>query len=136
VTEHAAAGRLPHQGPALLLRAATHVDEDRIVCASQVRPDCPFLDEGRVPAFVGIEMGAQAAALHDIVLAGEDAPDKHGYIVAVRHARMHTGWLPVTSALEVRAERDGSAAPLYNYSVSVWNGEELLVEAAISTYVP
>ena len=126
---------LPHQGPALLIAELLELDPDTIRCRATVPTTSPFIADDQVPAFLGIEMGAQAAALHDIALAGADAPDKHGYIVAVRRAVMHVPRIDVSQRIVVEARREASAAPLFNYAIAVRAAEVLVMEASISTYV-
>jgi len=135
--ELTAAERLPHAGPALLVERAVDVTEDVIRCTARVPANSPFRTGDRAPAFLAIEMGAQAAALHDLV--AQDAhcePDRHGFIVAVRDTTFHELDLPADATFDVEARRDVSMPPLFNYSVRVNANGKLLVEASISTYAP
>ncbi len=90
----------------------------------------------RAAGFVGLEVAAQAtAALRTLNEDAEEAEGpRRGYLVGVREARFHAGWLPAASELRVLARRSGSSGPLTVYEVRVESaGVECLV-AVISTY--
>lgn len=112
---------IPHAPPALLVRTAS---------LAVIPEDSPFVEAGRAPAFVGLEAGAQAAALLEALDRSSGEP-RIGYVVAIRNARFRTPWLPAGRPLPVTVKPAGSAPPLAIYEVSV--GE--VVTGLISTYV-
>ncbi|MFL6202823.1 MAG: hypothetical protein ACJ76J_26955 [Thermoanaerobaculia bacterium] len=112
---------IPHAPPALLVRTAA---------LAVIPEDNPFVQAGRAPAFVGLEAGAQAAALLE-ALARSSGEPRIGYVVAIRNARFRTPWLPAGRPLPVTVKPAGSAPPLSIYEVSV--GE--VVTGLISTYI-
>lgn len=115
------AGLIPHAPPALLVRSAS---------VAVIPEDNPFVEAGRAPAFVGLEAGAQAAAVLEALDRSAGEP-RIGYVVAIRNARFRTSWLPAGRPLPVTVKPAGSAPPLSIYEVSV--GE--VVTGLISTYV-
>ncbi|HEX5719204.1 MAG TPA: hypothetical protein VF179_23785 [Thermoanaerobaculia bacterium] len=115
------AGLVPHAPPALLIRTGS---------VAVIPEDSPFVEAGRAPAFVGLEAGAQAAALLE-ALARSSGEPKIGYVVAIRNARFRTPWLPAGRPLPVTVKPAGSAPPLSIYEVSV--GE--VVTGLVSTYI-
>lgn len=112
---------IPHAPPALLVRSAS---------VAVIPEDNPFVEAGRAPAFVGLEAGAQAAALLEALDRSAGEP-RIGYVVAIRNARFRASWLPVGRPLPVTVKPAGSAPPLSIYEVSV--GE--VVTGLISTYI-
>ena len=130
-------GLVPHRGNALFLRQVVEWDAEGIVCVAVIPESNALVRGGRAPAFVALEVAAQAtAALRtlnedaDAVAAGS----RRGYLVGVREARFNGGWLPAGSELRAFARRSGSAGPLTVYEVRVEAaGVECLV-AVMSTY--
>ncbi|HVG08975.1 MAG TPA: hypothetical protein VNM67_14825 [Thermoanaerobaculia bacterium] len=115
------AGLIPHALPALLVRTDS---------VAVIPEDNPFVEAGRAPAFVGLEAGAQAAALLE-ALARSSGEPRIGYVVAIRNARFRTPWLTAGRPLPVTVKPAGSAPPLSIYEVSV--GE--VVAGLVSTYI-
>ena len=115
------AGLIPHAPPALLVRSPT---------VAVIPEDNPFVHAGRAPAFVGLEAGAQAAALLEAQVRSAGEP-RIGYVVAIRNARFRTPWLPPGRPLPVAVKLAGSAPPLTIYEVSVGG----VVTGLVSTYI-
>jgi 3-hydroxyacyl-[acyl-carrier-protein] dehydratase len=114
-------GLVPHALPALLIRTSS---------VAVIPEDNPFVEAGRAPAFVGLEAGAQAAALLEALGLSSGEP-RIGYVVAIRNARFRTPWLPAGRPLPVTVKPAGSAPPLSIYEVSV--GE--VVTGLVSTFI-
>lgn len=114
-------GLIPHSPPARLVWTAA---------LALIPEDSPFVEAGRAPAFVGLEAGAQAAALLE-ALARSSGEPRIGYVVAIRNARFRTPWLPAGRPLPVTVKPAGSAPPLSIYEVSVGD----VVTGLISTYI-
>ncbi len=74
---------LPHRGPMRLLDAVVAWRPDGVVCRAEVRPDNPFLWDGRLEGVAHMELIAQAAATH-ITLADPLRRPIRGYLVAAR----------------------------------------------------
>ena len=52
---------LPHRPPMVLVDEIVRADGGDVECVTTIRPDSPFVEDGRVPAVVGLEYMAQAA---------------------------------------------------------------------------
>jgi len=129
-------GLIPHRGPALLVESIAEVRPDRIVCWGRVPPESPFAAEGKAPAFVGLEMGAQAAAVLEALGRGEPEDGggpRVGYLVGIRDARLAVD-LPVGRRLRVTARAAGGAPPLALYDVSVEDDGVEFARGLLSTY--
>ena len=128
---------IPHRPPARLITGIVGTVDGAFVCRCAIPPE--FASNGSSSAIMGIEMGAQAAA----VMAALERPPEWaaappvGYLVSIRDARFALPELPVGRDLEVRVRAAGGAGPLTTYEIEVidsWT-EESIVSAMISTFV-
>lgn len=130
---------VPHRGSALFLVTVEEHTADRAVCVARIPATSPFASDGRVPAFVGLEAGAQAAAaveaLARLETAGAAVP-RIGYLVGVRDAVFRGIELPVETSLRVAVRLVDRSGPLNMYEVVVTLEGEIRVEATISTTIP
>lgn len=127
---------IPHAPPALLVKAMLEATPEGASAVALIPRDSPFVQDGRAPAFVGLEAGAQTAAvLEALGRSGDGGGPRIGYVVAIRNARFRSAWLPADQALRVGVKPAGSAPPLSIYEVRV-GGETELVTGLVSTYVP
>jgi predicted hotdog family 3-hydroxylacyl-ACP dehydratase len=130
---------LPHRGPTRLLEAVEEILEDRLVCRARIPANNPFASEGSAPAFVGLEIAAQAAAAVEALarLKSEGAVSPRiGYLVGVRDAVFHAEVLPVDRPLRVSVRLAKRTGPLNVYEAVVTLEGESRVEATISTTIP
>lgn len=127
---------VPQTGVARLIRDVVRADDTSIVATAVVDTAHPLVADGAAPSYLGIEIGAQAAA----ALAALSAPQGGGpravggRLVRVREARFDTPSLPVGVVLDVTASCTGAFPPLATYRVQVTRNAAVLVEATISTY--
>lgn len=121
------AALLPHEGAARFVTRVLEHDGDRIVCEARIPEESAFVaadpeGEPSVPAFVGLEVAAQASAvLEGLCAAGAGAgPERRlGYLVRARRLGWPRPTLPVATALEVTVRREGIAGPLHLYAAEV-----------------
>jgi predicted hotdog family 3-hydroxylacyl-ACP dehydratase len=128
---------LPHAGPARMLTRVVEVTADAIVCEGTVPPTSPYVSSSSCPTWVGVELGAQAAALleahaHEATLVGTRPT---GYLVRMRDVRCSRPVFPAGTALRIRVERLSAALPLFVYLISVAAGGVELLRGQISTYL-
>ena len=128
---------LPHTGTARLLTGVLRSGPGFIEATGRVPAAHPLATGGRAPSFLGLELGAQAAAALEALeraAAGEDRRPHVGYLVRVREAAFSSPSLPVETPLHVKALLTGAAPPLaiYRIEVSVGGGE--LLRATLSTH--
>jgi predicted hotdog family 3-hydroxylacyl-ACP dehydratase len=120
---------LPHAGSMVLIDQIVYADSMRIECTTGAhrRADFPLAVDGRVSALCGIEIAAQAMAIH-AALAAPDSRPRSGRLasvseVEVLHERLdgHPGPLRVDATLEA-ASGKGRA-----YRFSVGAGGDVLI---------
>jgi predicted hotdog family 3-hydroxylacyl-ACP dehydratase len=95
---------LPHRGRRRLIDRVERCAGDAIACSALVRPDGLFVETDGLPAWIGIELMAQAAAAWAgaRAQAGGGAP-RVGYLVAVRRYDAQLPSFPIGAALDVSA---------------------------------
>ena len=134
-----AAALLPHSGPARLLTQVLEVDGNEARCLGRVPLDSPFVEDGHAPSYLGLELGAQAAAVLEALAqrgaAGASGP-RIGYLVGVRDARLSTLAIPAGAPLEVSVRLVGSAPPLALYAVRVLGDGVEYAAGTVSTFAP
>jgi predicted hotdog family 3-hydroxylacyl-ACP dehydratase len=128
---------LPHSGTARLLTEIVRSGRDFVEAIGQVPAAHALVNAGRAPCFIGLDLGAQAAAaleaLHRRTATGDRVP-RTGYLVRVHEATFSMSDLPIETPLFVVAHLEGAAPPLAIYRISVAvDGIEFL-QAKLSTY--
>ena len=127
---------LPHAPPARLVRGVLEVSAMAIVCAAEVPPSHPLAAAGRVPALLGIEAAAQAAAVLEALARREEDPGPRiGYRVGVREARFAAPSLATGRPFRVSARLQGSAPPLSIYEIAVGEPGREAVTGTVSTFL-
>ena len=99
---------IPHSGSMCLLDTVVEWDSDTIVCgtASHRRADNPLLDsDGRLPAVILVEYGAQAAAVHAGLLQQTIGQGATAYIGAVKDLQLHAAVVDASiDVLQIQAQ--------------------------------
>ena len=116
-------GRLLVHGPCMrLVEEILEMSETELECSARVPSGSPFASESASPCVVGVEMAAQAVALHRSLTDGAGGPPRQGYLVRVRATRLHSAWLPVDETLRVSVRWQAAAPPLFLYDMTVRDG--------------
>ena len=95
---------LPHRGRMRLIDRVERCDDVAIACKAVVRPDGLFTGRNGMPAWIGIELMAQAAAAWSgaRARAAGGAP-RVGLLVGARRYDAHVASFPVDACLSVVA---------------------------------
>jgi predicted hotdog family 3-hydroxylacyl-ACP dehydratase len=128
---------LPHSATALLLTAVIRSDATSVEATATVPAAHPLATGGRVPCFVGLEIGAQAAAALEAIVRGAQSgahTPRAGYLVSVRTATFLSADLPVDTALTVTACLEGAAWPLAIYRIAIAVAGVEFLAATLSTH--
>ena len=128
---------LPHTSTARLLTNVVRSGAGFIEATGRVPAAHPLVAGGRAPCFLGLELGAQAAAaleaLERAAVTGDRAP-RIGQLVRVREAAFLEPDLPVDTQLSVTAILDGAAPPLAIYRIRVSVAGLEYLRAVLSTH--
>jgi predicted hotdog family 3-hydroxylacyl-ACP dehydratase len=126
---------LPHSGSALLLTRMVRHGDGALDAEAMITSNYALATNGKAPAVVAIEIGAQAAgALEALTGAGGDAP-RGGRLVRVEAATFHLPSLPTGSIIDVRVERDALLPPLARYRVTVTAAGSRCADCTISIFL-
>ncbi len=131
---------LPQRDPMLLLDAVVSGDESSIVAEVTVPETAWYLDEhGGMPAWIGIELMAQAIAAHAGMLgASGGKPPKRGVLLGTRafHARVSSLRQGTLLHIAARiADIDESGFGTFDCSIRNSRSEELAT-ATLKVFVP
>ena len=130
---------LPHRGTMLLLDRVFSENEKSIVAGTTVPEAAWYLDEqGGMPAWIGIELMAQAIAAH-AALRGRlnGKPPKRGVLLGCRAYRARTPRAPAGALLKVVAnltlfDESGLGA----YDCSIESNSEEFAAATLKVFEP
>jgi 3-hydroxymyristoyl/3-hydroxydecanoyl-(acyl carrier protein) dehydratase len=126
---------LPHQPPALLLRAVAEVAEGGIVAVAEISPSHPLVAGGRFPAFLTLEAAAQAAAALEALGRNEGEGPRIGYLVGIRDARFTVPTLAAGRRFRVAARLQGGASPLAVYALTIGEAGQEVAAGTVSTFL-
>jgi predicted hotdog family 3-hydroxylacyl-ACP dehydratase len=137
LTEH-----LPHRGPARFITAVVSADATCATCRAEIPARSPYrladADGARVPSFLAIEMGAQAAAVLVAAAAPGDAAHtaSPGMLVSVRNAEFSAETLPASASFRVVVRPGRNAPPLMGFGFEVWHAAERVAHGELTLLVP
>jgi 3-hydroxymyristoyl/3-hydroxydecanoyl-(acyl carrier protein) dehydratase len=126
---------LPHESPALLLRAVAEVAEGGIVAIAEISPSHPLVTGSRFPSFLTLEAAAQAAAALEALGRRQAPSPRIGYLVGIRDARFTLPSLPAGRRLRVAARLQGGAFPLSVYAVTIGESGHEVAAGTLSTFL-
>ncbi len=92
--------RIPHKPPALLIDEVVELDDLRVICAVS-RQAPAFVADARLPAAIGLEVMAQAAA---VWLCKQESGEGGGMLVQARNLVLYEDFLDLESGLLVEVE--------------------------------
>lgn len=121
---------LPHSGNMVLLDDVLEYDANTIHCLARRHhaDDNPLREDGRLPAWCGLEYAAQAMAVHQGLCAGDAAPPARGFLAVARDLALSASDLDeLPGELHIRAEKiiaEGGRS-LYQFQLES-NGQRVL----------
>jgi predicted hotdog family 3-hydroxylacyl-ACP dehydratase len=113
---------LPHAGAMVLVDAIVDCDARRIVCESACHrdPRNPLRVDGRLPALCGIEIAAQAMALHGALSRDPPRALRFGRLAAIRDVDVHHPALdPFASPLTIECVLEGTSGDVRGYGFRI-----------------
>lgn len=128
---------LPHSGPALWIERVVAWSRETLNCVGRIPEAHAAVNGGEAPSFVVVELGAQAAALHEALLAegpAREAATRPGYLVRVRGLELDRPTVAAGAPLEARVRSDGGAGPLALYRLEVLAGGSPVARGRIATW--
>jgi predicted hotdog family 3-hydroxylacyl-ACP dehydratase len=122
--------KLPHKGPALLIGDVLNIDANGVEYSLLRAPHTSLCEGGMLPAPLGLEAMAQAAAAW--MLWNRPDEEGRGMLVQCRDLHMHVRLLDAARGLRVFATplSTGSATGLFLFSGQIEDGEGLVLAQA------
>jgi predicted hotdog family 3-hydroxylacyl-ACP dehydratase len=118
-------GLIPHGGSMCLLDEVLEWDAESVRCLSHrfAAADNPLRRaDGTLGTASGIEIAAQAMALHGRLTAPADGPPTPGYLVSLRDVHLATPTLNSTGPLTINATRLLGDANSASYAFTITSG--------------
>ena len=121
---------IPHSGDMCLLSGVTRWDATHIACTAQSHRNAsnPLAHQGRVSALSGIELAAQAMAVHGGLTGAVSKRPRAGLLVSVRDVETRVKYLSdYAEDLQIEAEQlmAGGNSVTYSFRISA-GAQELL----------
>lgn len=133
---------ITHRDGMLLLDQITAADEERCVAEYAPRSDAWYADaEGNMPAWIGIELMAQAVAVQVGVQKHRlNLPPKLGMLLGARSYKVSTPHFRAVEPLSVRAQlvfRDESGLAAYDCEIrQTSDPQQILATATLKVFEP
>jgi predicted hotdog family 3-hydroxylacyl-ACP dehydratase len=128
---------LPHRPPMLLLETLAEAGPGGATAFARVDPEAWYADpEGAMPAWIGLELMAQAAAACRGAQRAAAGPDRtagrSGYLVAARGFRSEAGSFPAGAVLELRVRlEDADPSGLCAFACEIRQAGRILAGATL-----
>lgn len=129
---------IPHRGPMRLVDRLVAADDEAASVEADVPSEGRFVRDGRMPAYVGIELMAQAVAAWAGARARRaGAAPRNGYLLGTRRFEASCAGFEAgcTLRIDVRCELIGDAG-LGMFDCAIVQGGATLATARISVYEP
>ncbi|CAM2140529.1 protein of unknown function [Pararobbsia alpina] len=130
---------VPHRGTMLLLDAVRSYDTTSLTAHATVHADAWYADQdGAMPAWIGVELMAQAIAAHEGLLSmREGNPARPGVLLGARRYEARVTVFPRNALLRIHAKEvlrseDGTGA----YDCTIEHGNQLFASAVVKVYQP
>lgn len=129
---------IPHAGDMILLDAVLEHDADHVRCTHKVAADgLLHAADGRLPAWAGVELMAQAiAAWAGCTARAKGRPVRLGLLLGTRQYRCNVTGFPPGSTLTVSARREFSDATGMGVFVCRIEAPGVLAEAKLTVFSP
>ncbi|MDE8346184.1 MAG: hypothetical protein POH28_08455 [Acidocella sp.] len=131
------AALIPHEGKMCLLDAVVTWDAKSIICLSVRHYDHenPLRrSDGTLGAASGIEIAAQAMALHGVLSSGAAGRGRRGFLVGLRNVRLHTIYIdetPTPLSVHVHLLMGNSSGASYSFALEQMGVEILSGRATV-----
>ncbi len=130
---------LPHAPPMVLLDAVEEIEGLRCCCRVEVRFGAPFVEEGGLPAFVGVEYLAQAVG----VLSGWRArlsgkAPQLGFLLSVREYASEVATFPIGTRLLVEVTHVWGEGEMMRFDGVLRDAAhgQILAQGGLSIFAP
>ena len=128
---------LPHKGVSRFVKEILELSEERIVCTGRIPSDSPYLDNGRVPTYVALEIAAQASVLLErrrIRDRGYSDLENIKYLVSARKLVCLCNNFSPEELVMVFVNKIGSAPPINIFEFFTYLQNNKILNGEFTTY--
>lgn len=128
---------IPHRGAMIFLDRVVKTDSNKIFCEFEIKPDFFLCEQGKVPAYVGVEIIAQSIAAFNGVKNYSDRYEPEiGFLLGVRKFRSQVPYFNVGDILNIETTVEYIEESLCRFVGEISIGERKVIEALLSTFKP
>ena len=128
---------LYHAPPMILIDRVEGYDDETVASVVEITYDSPFLNDGKVPAYVGIEYMAQSVAAYSGIMALNSGADvKIGYLVSSRNVQLSCPAYTIGDILQIKVHLVYNETPMAVFDCTIHRSERLVAEARLNVYQP
>jgi predicted hotdog family 3-hydroxylacyl-ACP dehydratase len=132
----AVAELVPHEPPMLLIDELLAWSPEQARVRAQVRAGSPFVEAGRAPALVLVELMAQAvAAASGMARRQTGAPPVRGVLLGTRELELMIDELAVGDALTIDVARQLDDGTVARYACSVERAGRIIARAELNVMI-
>ena len=126
---------LPHASPMILLDAIDGYDDEEIRTHVRVSDETPFMHNGQVPSYVGIEYMAQSiAAFQGLIALESRKPVKVGFLLGTRKLTLACTSFDVADLLNIEAKLLYSDGQVGSFDCRIVRGDDVVSTARLTVY--
>ena len=127
------AALVPHRPPMLLVDELVSHEGRKVVCRAHIRDDHPFLQGGKVPALVAVELFAQSAAALVGLLASAGGPSMTmGALLGSRQVQLHTDALWPGDTVDIHCEEVWTIGPAAQIECALFRDGAKIAEGSVN----
>jgi predicted hotdog family 3-hydroxylacyl-ACP dehydratase len=127
-----------HRGPMRLVDRMIEISETHAVAETEIRPDNLFFSaDGNVPAYVGLEMMAQAiAAIDGMARRNAGQPPKIGFLLGCRRYNAARAVFGENDLLTTYANMVFTDGAMFSFDCRIERAGEEIANASLNVYAP
>ncbi len=126
---------LPHAAPMVLVDEVVDAADGRVAARVTLRPDSPFVEDGRVPAVVAIEYMAQTIGTYAGLRArAAGRPPRIGFLLGTRDLTLEVDAFAVGDELRIEARHVWGDEQIGSFQCEVLRGGRTLASALVNVY--
>ncbi len=126
---------LPHAPPMVLIDELVEAAEGRVAARVTLRPDSPFVEDGRVPAIVAIEYMAQTIGAYAGLRArAAGGPPRIGFLLGTRELSLDVDAFAVGDELTIEARHVFGDEQLGSFQCELRRAGQTLASALVNVY--
>ena len=126
---------VPHRPPMMLVDAVEDDGDKTTTCSVTIREDSSFVEDGAVPAYVGLEYMAQSVAAHaGLRDVREGREIQVGYLIGARNVEFLVDGFKIGERLLVHVEHVWGDGALGQFDIHIESSGRRVAGALLNVY--